>query len=336
MDSDLYPHRGFMLDTGRKFFPVQVILSLLTVLQQYNFNVFHWHIYDAETFPMYFPADGGLTNASIEHSYTSTYYTAQDIQSVISHAQDLGILVYPETDMPGHCDIWGIWKQYLTVGTPDLKNPHAQLDIRQPQTFDYITSLVSTVNGDFKSPKYHHFGADEVAYMWHTKDDNKLFQSFLDWLKSLQGNNNKTLLLWDDPLTDPEKHITLSKDWIIQTWHDGVTQAVLNKGHRVIVSENAAFYIDNADYNKTSSFVFPNHQNVLGFEVVWFTSEEDDPYDFNRSRVLEPLKAASEIRRPPNSSTSSATAIPQQASKAILKSFVAACLLVFLSSLFAT
>jgi hypothetical protein len=106
MESDLFPHRGFMLDTGRKSFPVQAIHYLLTVLQQYNFNVFHWHVYDAESFPMHWPADCGLTNVSIEHSNTSKYYTPMDIQSVISHAQRLGILVYPETDMPGHSDIW--------------------------------------------------------------------------------------------------------------------------------------------------------------------------------------------------------------------------------------
>lgn len=106
MDSDLYPHRGFMLDTGRKFFPIQAILDLLTVLNEYNFNFFHWHIYDAESFPVFWPADGGLTKTSMEYHHTSTYYTSDDIQSVISYAQSLGIVVYPETDMPGHSDIW--------------------------------------------------------------------------------------------------------------------------------------------------------------------------------------------------------------------------------------
>jgi hexosaminidase len=191
----------------------------------------------------------------------------------------------------------------LVVGTPDLKKPEAQLDIRQPQTYEYITSLVSTVDGYFRS-SLHHFGGDEVAYIWQTKDDNKLFESFLHWLKNLQPK--KSLILWDDPLTDQEKKINIPKDWIIQTWHDGATQEVLNRGHRVIVSESDAFYIDNADYNKTSSFVFPDHHNVLGFEVVWFTSEEDNPYDFNQSRVMEPIKAASQIRRTRNWSSSGA------------------------------
>ncbi|KAF4955346.1 hypothetical protein FSARC_11880 [Fusarium sarcochroum] len=294
MDSGLYPHRGFMLDTGRKFFPVQSILDLLTVLQQYNFNVFHWHIYDAESFPMHWPEDRGLTNASIKHSHTSEYYAPRDIQSVVSHAQRLGILVYPETDMPGHSDIWGLWKRGLVVGRPDLKQPMAQLDIRQHQTYDHVGSLVSTVDETFRSP-LHHFGGDEVAYIWETEDDNKLFESFLHWLKTLCPN--KSLILWDDPLTDEGKCIDLSKDWIIQTWHDGATQEVLDKGYRVIISESDAFYIGNADCDKISSFVFPDHQNILGFELVWFTSEGDDPNDFHQSWVMDPIKAASRIRR---------------------------------------
>jgi len=294
MDSDLYPHRGFMLDTGRKFFPVQSILNLLTILQQYNFNVFHWHIYDAESFPLHWPADRGLTNVSIEHSHTREYYTPQNIQDVITHAQRLGIHVYPETDMPGHSDIWGLWNKNLVVGKPDLKHPKAQLDIRNLETYDHIVDLVSTVDRYFGSP-LHHFGGDEVAYIWQMEDDNNLFERFLKWLKSLCPS--KTLIMWDDPVTDEEKNLDISKDWVIQTWHDGATQKVLNRGHRVIVSESGTFYVGNADDKKVSMFQFPDHPNVLGFEIVWFTSEGDDPNDINQSWVIEPIKAASRIRR---------------------------------------
>lgn len=95
-----------MLDTGRKFFPVKAILHLLTLLHQYNFNVFHWHIYDAESFPLLWPGGEGLTNASVKYSQTHTFYTPTDIQNIVSYAENLGIMVYPETDMPGHSDIW--------------------------------------------------------------------------------------------------------------------------------------------------------------------------------------------------------------------------------------
>lgn len=172
----------------------------------------------------------------------------------------------------------------------------AQLDIRQHRhdVYDYIVDLVSTVDRYFGSP-LHHFGADEVAYIWETEDDNNLFETFLSWLKQLCPN--KSLIMWDDPLTDEGKSIEVSKDWIVQIWHDGRTQEVLKKGHRVIVSESNAFYIGNADYDKVASFVFPKDLNVLGFEIAWFTSEGDDPYDFRKGWVIEPLRAASEIRR---------------------------------------
>ncbi|KAE8370609.1 putative beta-hexosaminidase [Aspergillus caelatus] len=296
--SDLYPHRGFMLDTGRKFFPVRAILDMLTVLHEHNFNVFHWHIYDAESFPLLWPADRGLTDVSIRYSHTPDYYTPEDIQTVIMYAQKLGILVYPETDMPGHSDIWGFWKKDLIVGKPDLKHPQAQLDIRpqtQPQIYSHITNLISTIDQYFQSPPLHHFGADEVAYIWHTNNDNQLFESFLHWLRNLCPN--KSRIMWDDALTDTGKRIALNRDWIIQTWHNGVTQGVLDRGHRVIVSESDTFYIGNADADQLSAFRFPDHSNVLGFEVVWFTSEGDDPWDFRRSWVMEPIRAASKIRR---------------------------------------
>ena len=116
MDPSLYLHRGFMLDTGRKFFPVEAIFELLGVLHEHNFNVFHWHIYDAESFPMHWPEDRGLTNASIKHSHCSKYYTPDDICKVVAHAQRLGICVIPETDMPGHADIWYVTKSPTLSG----------------------------------------------------------------------------------------------------------------------------------------------------------------------------------------------------------------------------
>jgi hexosaminidase len=184
----------------------------------------------------------------------------------------------------------------LVVGNPDLRNPEAQLDIREnnQRVYDAIRSLVSTINGYFGS-SMHHFGGDEVAYIWNTSDDNKLFNNFLNWLKTLQPT--KSVILWDDPLTDSGKNIQLNKDWIIQTWHSGTTQRVLDKGHRVIVSESDAFYIGNADYNTVSSFKFPKDSKVMGFEVAWFTSQGDDPEDLEQSWITEPLRGASAIRR---------------------------------------
>ncbi|KAI8939812.1 hypothetical protein NX059_003550 [Plenodomus lindquistii] len=295
MSLEMYPHRGFMLDTGRKFFPLQAILELLSVLSRYKYNVFHWHIYDSESFPMWFPADGGLTNVSMAYSHTPRYYTAKDIETVVLQGKRQGITVYPETEMPGHSDIWGLWKPELVVGKASLSAPQAQLDIRSSNTLDHVSNLITTVDKYFGDAPYHHFGGDEVAYIWETEDDNKLFSDYINFLKNLSPD--KQVIMWDDVVTDEGKNLGISKDWIIQTWHNGSTQAVLDAGHRTIVSESQAFYIGNADANTIANFQFPKNPNVMGFEVVWFTSPGDDPYDFHQPWVLNPIKAAAKLRR---------------------------------------
>jgi hexosaminidase len=115
------------------------------------------------------------------------------------------------------------------------------------------------VNTCFGSP-LHRFDGDEVACMWETAYNNKLFETFLKWLKDL--SSNKSLVLWDDPINDEEKDVNISKEWVIQSWNNGVTQKVLNRNHRAIVSESDAFCIENAEYDKIMSFALPNNPNV--------------------------------------------------------------------------
>jgi hypothetical protein len=129
------------------------------------------------------------------------------------------------------------------------------------------------VNTYFGSP-LHRFGGDEVAYMWETAYNDKLFETFLEWLKDLSPN--KSLALWDDPINDEGKNVNISKEWVIQSLNNGVTQEVLSRNHRAIVSESDAFYMENADYEKIMSFAlpnnpivaFPDNHNVL--DLKWF------------------------------------------------------------------
>ena len=51
-DKARYPYRALMLDTSRRYYPMQTILELIDAMSLAKFNVLHWHIVDDESFPL--------------------------------------------------------------------------------------------------------------------------------------------------------------------------------------------------------------------------------------------------------------------------------------------
>ncbi len=45
-DAPQYPHRGFMADTGRRFWPVPTVEALLDAMSWCKMNVLHLHLSD--------------------------------------------------------------------------------------------------------------------------------------------------------------------------------------------------------------------------------------------------------------------------------------------------
>ena len=99
-DFPRFPHRGVMLDTARHFLPVQTILDTLEAMSFDKFNVLHWHVVDAQSFPMESAAYPGLTAGAYA---PDAVYSAADVTQIVSFAAARGIMVMPEFDVPGPC-----------------------------------------------------------------------------------------------------------------------------------------------------------------------------------------------------------------------------------------
>lgn len=114
-DSPRFSHRGLMLDTARNFFPVADIKRHLDGMATSKLNIFHWHLYDAQSFPIAWEHDGGKlykaaayrTDLRDNTGGQLKVYTQTDIQGIVQYAFDRGIRVIPEFDMPGHTAVFG-------------------------------------------------------------------------------------------------------------------------------------------------------------------------------------------------------------------------------------
>lgn len=69
-------------------------------------NVFHWHITDDESFPLYLES---LPTMNQYGAYDAKLvFTKQDVKDIIDHATKNGIRVIPEVDSPAHARSWGL------------------------------------------------------------------------------------------------------------------------------------------------------------------------------------------------------------------------------------
>lgn len=59
-DAPAFPHRGFMLDTSRSFYPVKDIERTLEVMSWAKLNVFHWCVVAAYVRPFSLRRDLGI------------------------------------------------------------------------------------------------------------------------------------------------------------------------------------------------------------------------------------------------------------------------------------
>ncbi|CAD5235387.1 unnamed protein product [Bursaphelenchus xylophilus] len=99
IDEPAYNVRGLMLDTGRHFLPVDVILRQIDLMAQSKFNVFHWHIVDVESFPYHSEQFANLS--ALGAFGPNAVYSRSDVKKVIKYANLKGIRVVPEFDTPG-------------------------------------------------------------------------------------------------------------------------------------------------------------------------------------------------------------------------------------------
>lgn len=99
-DRPLFPHRGLMLDTARNYYPVADILRTIEAMGANKLNVFHWHLTDAQSFPIVLPTEPGLAEKG---SYgAGMQYTPDDVKTVVEFGMSRGVRVMPEIDAPGN------------------------------------------------------------------------------------------------------------------------------------------------------------------------------------------------------------------------------------------
>lgn len=270
-DAPLYPYRGIMLDTARNFISVRKLQEQLDGMALAKLNVLHWHMADAQSWPVEIDSHPNMTKDAYSRR---DIYTHADMRHVVGYARARGIRVIPEIDMPSHAsagwkqvdpdivscaDAWwsnDVW-QYHTAVEP---NP-GQLDIINNKTYEVVRDVYRELSGIFPD-KWFHVGGDEIqpncfnfsSYVseWFAEDTSRTYNDLLQyWIDHAlpifrSVHNNRRLIMWEDIVLANEHAHDVPKDIVMQTWNNGLEyiDKLTEKGYDVIVSSADFMYLD--------------------------------------------------------------------------------------------
>ncbi|MFA6978440.1 MAG: family 20 glycosylhydrolase [Ignavibacteriaceae bacterium] len=263
-DKPRFPWRGLMIDACRHFMPVEVIKRNLDAMATVKLNVFHWHLSEDQGFRVECKTYPKLHQLGSD----GMYYTQAQIKEILAYAEDRGIRVIPEFDIPGHSTSW-------FVGYPELASAPGPYTIeRQWGVFDptfnpTIEETYKFFDAFFKemcelfTDEYMHIGGDENnGHQWNKNEQIQKFMKenglktnhdlqtlFNKRISAILTKYGKKMIGWDEIL-QPE----LPKNIVIQSWRGTEALAkAAQQGYMGILS--SGYYID---LNQSTDFHYLN------------------------------------------------------------------------------
>jgi hexosaminidase len=252
-DRPRFPWRGLLIDSCRRWQPLEVVKRTLDGMAAVKMNVLHWHLsedqgfrVESRTYPrLHLQGSDGL------------FYTQDQVREVIAYARERGIRVLPEFDMPGHSTSW--LAAYPELGS--APGPFAlerrwgifdnALDPTREEVYAFLDRFLGEMAALFPDA-YLHIGGDEVtprqwnanprivAFMYeHDLRDAPALQAYFNQrVNAILARHGKRMVGWDEVLR-PE----LPKDIVVQSWRGPEALAkAAEQGYDGLLS--SGYYLD--------------------------------------------------------------------------------------------
>ncbi len=303
-DKPLYPYRGFMLDSSRRFWRTSEIKRLIDLMALHKLNVFHWHLTDDQgwrieigKYPMLTQKGSHRRRRDRKTNDGKRYYTKEQIRDIVEYCRKRFIKVIPEFDVPGHtvaaiasypelscfgqkrnvASSWGVKHDILCAG--------------KDSTLKFVYEVTDEIMQLFPDKIIHIGGDDAVKMRWSIcphcqkrikdeslKDEQELYTWFMNKIAShIEKNGGKAIIRGCDG-SDKEK--PLDKNIIWQVCDKDMNGKVVSregKTGRAFINSSSPHYYLNLPYSminlkKTYEYApEPVYGELLGTEAVIWT-----------------------------------------------------------------
>ena len=249
-DWPVYAMRGFMLDCGRKYIPIDYLHNLVEVMAYYKMNTLQIHLNDNGFKSLHF-GDWDQTYAAFRlecDTYPGLtandgFYTKQEFIDLQKHAEEVGVEIIPEIDVPAHSLAFTHYMPEL--GSEEFGADH--LDLRKPDmVYPFVEGLFKEyLEGDepvFRGPRVN-IGTDEYSNRDSTIVEE--FRRFTDHFIRYVEGYGKQAAFWGS-LTHAKGVTPVKSEGVLMNcWYNGYADPVAMKaaGYDLLSIPDGMVYI---------------------------------------------------------------------------------------------
>ncbi len=254
-DAPEFALRGFMIDAGRKFIPMDYLHTLVDVMSYYKMNTLHVHLND-NGFKYYFDDDWSKTQSAFRMesdkfpglAARDGHYTKQEFRDLIGYAASKGVEIIPEIDVPAHSLAF---TNYMPELGSTKGNGFDHLDINNPKTYEFLDTLLAEyIGGDnpvFAGPRFH-IGTDE--YQGDSLTMEK-FRAFTDRYIKYTESFGKQPLIWGSLTHAKGKTPVQTENVLMYGWSNSYANPrdMIKQGYKMVsIPDGWVYIVPNAGY----------------------------------------------------------------------------------------
>ena len=292
-DFPSFSHRGFMLDTGRKFIPYDTLVDIMLNMAYYKMNDLQLHLNDNYIFLKEHLAGKNLTQEEelkyvLEHAKTGfrvetdivgkngqkltsdEHYTKEEMQNLIKLAKALHINLVPEIDTPGHAlSFVKVRPDLMYQGSlSDYRGKHnvervamLDLDNKYDETLAFVKSVYDKLLDGPDAPLHGvstvHIGTDEY---YGSRESYRRYVN--DLIKYIKGKGY-TPRIWGSLSAKRGKTAVDWKDVEVDIWSIGWQQPkeAIAQGAKIInITDIPTYSVPNGDNRQAAYGDYANYE----------------------------------------------------------------------------
>ncbi len=260
-DKPARPHRGLLIDVARRYHSIDVLKQCVELCRFYKLGYLQLHLTDNEAFT--FPSRA-FPQINTQNQNGGLSYTLEELKELVRFADERGVIMVPEMDIPGHSAtlIRTMPDLFKIKGTKPYEH-HATINFANSEVLKAIDTLIGEICDVFRTSPYFHMGGDEADISladqhpdfqaaFHQlglpeKSQHELYRRFLTQVDEMVKKRGKQLIVWEGFGRNAASKFPIPKDILVMEFENAyyLPTDLLEDGYSLVNASWTPLYVVN-------------------------------------------------------------------------------------------